>query len=241
MSTQQVAVVTGGTGSLGSAICGALAEAGYRVLAADVTDEPRTPLPDTVEYVRLDVASVESVRHLVAEVLSRGTPHVLVNAHGVLHETTIETMLGEELEETLVINVAGVARVSAALAPHLAAGSSITTLSSIAARIGRLPGSAAYAASKAGVEGLTRSLACSLAPRVRVNAIGVGFVETPMRGDGELMRSRATDTGATLREVPMGRLARVGDIAGVVRFLASDAASYITGTTIMVGGGVTAR
>jgi NAD(P)-dependent dehydrogenase (short-subunit alcohol dehydrogenase family) len=240
-NTQRSALVTGGTGSIGIAVCERLLKAGYRVVAADITGEPRTPMPSEVEYQQLDVRSADSARAVASSVAEQGPLHVLVNAHGILHPSWLEELDSESITDTLEVNIAGVVRMCGAVAPLMDDGGAIVSLSSHSARIGRLPGSTVYAASKAAVESVTRTLACELAPRLRVTSVGVGFVETPMRGAGGQMRERANATGATSADIPLGRLATTGDIAEAVAFLASDAASYITGTTLMVDGGVTAR
>ena len=136
------------------------------------------------------------------------------------------------------MNLAGAARVAALAADRMHSGS-IVFLSSHASRFGRMPGASVYSASKAGVEALTRGLACEYAPRLRVNAVGVGFLETPMRGAGA--QARAAAPGDLLAQVPLSRYATPDDVAEAVSFLASDRAAYVTGTTLMVDGGVTAR
>lgn len=236
-----LALVTGGTGSLGVAICERLVERGYRVVAADIAHEPRAPMPETVYYHRLDVRSFDSVQAVVRAVAASGRFTTLVNAHGVLHDAPVGALGTDALHQTIDVNLGGMARMCAAAVPLIEDGGAIVTLSSICARIGRLPGSTAYAASKAGVEAATRSLACEVAPRLRVNSIGVGFVDVAMRGAGGEMRERAVGAGSAVDDVPLGRLARPGDVADAVAFLVSDAAAYVTGTTLMVDGGVTAR
>lgn len=230
------ALVTGGHGTLGGAICRALQDAGYGVVAADISAEARDTLPSDVRYLPLDVRSDESVRGVVGALAARGPFTAVVNAHGVLRPTSIETLGSDAFAMTTDVNLGGVARICSEASPLMADGGAIVTLSSIAAKIGRLQQAHAYAASKAGVEALTRNLACELAPRLRINCVGIGHVGTPMLG-----YTRGGQAKSMLSYIPLARFARSVDVAAAVSFLLSDAAAYITGTTLMVDGGVTAR
>ena len=136
------------------------------------------------------------------------------------------------------VNVFGTGRVVKACVPHMGEGAAIVNIGSIAGRVGRFAGTGMYSATKSGLDGRTRVLACELAPRgVRVNCVAPGFIQVPMGPEWERM-SGGEDTLAS--QVPLGRLGRVSEIAEVVAFLLSDAASYVTGTTVMVDGGVAA-
>ncbi|MEJ2866344.1 SDR family oxidoreductase [Actinomycetospora sp. OC33-EN08] len=228
-------LVTGGTGSLGAALCARFRQDGHAVVAADRSGA--TSVPDGVHHAPLDVTDSASVEACLDAVEALGRLTTVVLAHGVMVPVPGREAAGEGMERTLEVNLAGAARVAALAADRMTSGS-IVLLSSHASRFGRMPGAAVYSASKAGVEALARGLACEYAPRLRANAVGVGFVETPMRGAGRDARRAAGDL---LAQVPLGRLATHDDVVEAVSFLASDRAAYITGTTLMVDGGVTAR
>lgn len=228
-------LVTGGTGSLGAALCRRFRTHGHVVVAADRSGAGS--VPDGVHHCPLDVTDPTSVEACLDAVVALGALTTVVVAHGVLLPAPGPEAAGEKMVRTIEVNLAGAARVAALAADRMSAGS-IVLLSSHASRFGRMPGASAYSASKAGVEALARGLACEYAPRLRVNAVGVGFLETPMRGAGADARAAGGDL---LAQVPMGRFATPADVVEAVSFLASERAGYVTGTTLMVDGGVTAR
>jgi 3-oxoacyl-[acyl-carrier protein] reductase len=224
-----VALVTGGTGGIGRAICARLTTAGYAVLAGDldvggVVDHP------------MDVRSDESVEAAVEAASRMGNLSGIVNCAGVLREARAEVMPQSEADAMWDVNVMAAGRVTRAALPHLGSGASVVNISSIVGAIGRFGGTAMYSASKAGLEGLTRVLACELAPRqIRVNAVAPGYIRVPM---GPAWASMSGGEETLIGQVPLGRLGEVAEVAEVVEFLLSERASYVTGSVIRVDGGV---
>lgn len=237
----EVALVTGGTGGIGRAICARLAGAGWAVLAGDVgVTEPLGQIspaaPGDVLDHPMDVRSDESVEAAVRSASQMGKLAGVVNCAGVLREARADTMPQSEADAMWAVNVMGAGRVTRASLPHLGAGGAVVNISSIVGSIGRFPGTAMYSASKAGLEGLTRVLACELAPRqIRVNAVAPGYIRVPMAPSWASMSGGEELLTA---QVPLGRLGEVDEVADAVEFLLSARSSYVTGSVIRVDGGV---
>ena len=239
----RVAVVTGGGQSLGLAISRALRDAGARVVIAEVNDETG---PDAAEelggtFVHTDVTDPGSVRDMVETVMGEhGRVDVLVNNAGIVHNIPSEEVPDEEWLSVISVNLNGVfwccREVGRAM---LERGSgSIVNIASMSGIVSNHPQpQSAYNASKAAVITLTRSLAGEWAPRgVRVNSVSPGYIRTPLT---ELGMSKTEWSDVWLSQTPMGRLAEPEEIAPAVVYLASDAASFATGTNLVVDGGYT--
>ncbi|CAN5891234.1 MAG: SDR family oxidoreductase [Chloroflexi bacterium] len=243
----RVAVVTGSARGIGLATASLLRERGLRVAIVDSDLEAAKeaavgldPRGDTVSAVQVDVLDADSVTAMVEEVVSRfGGVDVLVNNAGITSQGPSQDVTDEAWDRLLGIHVGGTFRCSRAAFPALAAsgGGAIVNLASIAARVG-LPQRLSYCTAKAGIEGMTRTLAVEWAPHgIRVNAVAPGWTRTRLVDD---TIKRGLINEARLNAlIPLGRLAKPEEIAAAIAFLASSEASYITGQTLYIDGGVT--
>jgi NAD(P)-dependent dehydrogenase (short-subunit alcohol dehydrogenase family) len=232
----KVAIVTGGTGSIGSAVCTCLLAQGWTVVAADIAEPGE--LPKNLHFAKLDVTSTASINAVFDVAAALGNVQALVNAHGILLETTVGSYDEERFQAVLDINLKGVARMCDAAVSRIADRGAIVQLSSVTAMMGRAKGSSAYVASKAGVEALTRNFAVALASReVRVNCVAPGFVSQPMAGEGSMLRARQGGNDAVQSFTPFGRLVTPREVAEVICFLCSERASGVSGVVIPVDGG----
>jgi len=230
----------GGTSGIREAIALGFAAEGADVVAtsrtpervADTAAKLRSRGADTIE-VTSDVTDRDSIERLRDETVDACGVDVLVNSAGTVSRNTIDEMTDGDWERVIDVNLTGVYRTCQLFAKVMDEGS-IVNISSIAANLGRTNLSA-YAASKAGLEGFTRSAAREFAPEIRVNAVAPGFVITPINEDqyaeGTEVRSRIDE------RTPLGRVADREEMVGLVTYLASDAASYTTGEVITVDGG----
>jgi NAD(P)-dependent dehydrogenase (short-subunit alcohol dehydrogenase family) len=239
----RVAVVTGGGQSLGLEISRSLHSSGAQMVIAEVNDQTG---PDAAEeldgtFVHTDVTDPASVRAMVETVVDEhGRIDVLVNNAGIVHNIPSEEVPDEEWLAVISVNLTGVfwccREVGKAM---LERGSgSIVNIASMSGIVSNHPQpQAAYNASKAGVITLTKSLAGEWAPRgVRVNSVSPGYIRTPLT---ELGMSKTEWADVWLASTPLGRLAEPQEIAPAVLYLASDAASFATGTNLVVDGGYT--
>lgn len=238
MNKTGVAVVTGARGGIGRVIVERLTEVGQHVLALDigaVAEADAHPYRTSIEVDITDdaglQAAIETARHL-------GPIVSVVNCAGILRDLRVERAPGEEITRMWQVNVEAMARVCHLAVPHMPAGSAIVNIGSVSCRLGRWStGASMYAATKAGVEAYSRYLACELASRqIRVNALVPGLISVPMSA---AMQAVTGGEEASAHHVPMGRYGTCDEIADAVEFLLSKKASYITGTTLVVDGGVT--
>ncbi|MFZ5468987.1 MAG: 3-oxoacyl-[acyl-carrier-protein] reductase [Myxococcota bacterium] len=240
----KVALVTGGSRGIGRAIAVELAARGAAVVfsyagneaAASETLALIEKAGGKAKAVRFDVGDTAACQNTVDEVVKEhGRLDVLVNNAGVAIDGLILRFKDEDWDKTLDTNLKGAfALIRAAARPMMKQkGGAIVNLTSVVGEMGN-GGQAAYAASKAGIIGLTKAVAKELASRhIRVNAVSPGFIDTDMTAKiSEDTRQKMLDA------VPLGRLGTSQEIARAVCFLASDAAAYITGEVLKVNGGM---
>lgn len=241
--TGRLAVVTGGAAGIGRAISGVLAEAGARVVVADRDGAAAQATAAALGGIALalDVTDAEACEAKAAALAAEHGPvAILVNNAGIVQNAPALEVDLADWRRVIDVNLHGVFHTARAFGRHMvAAGSgSVVNISSICGEVTVHPQpQAAYNAAKAGVNLLTKSLAVEWAGKVRVNAIAPGYTATELTLLG---RSKPEWFNTWLAGIPMGRLANPREIALAVAFLASDAASYITGTVLTVDGGYTA-
>jgi acetoacetyl-CoA reductase len=240
---QRVAVVSGGSGGLGTAICVALAEQGCKVLAADIPGHPArdeafraATTGRDVAAVALDVTDFDACAALVAQVeREHGSVDILVNAAGITRDGTLRKMGKAQWDAVLAVNLDGVFNLTRAAIDGMASRGfgRIVNISSVNGQTGQF-GQANYSAAKAGMHGFTMALAREVARKgVTVNSISPGYCETAM-----VMAIPADIRAGIVDQVPVGRLGRPEEIARTVAFLAAEDAGFITGANIPVNGGL---
>jgi 3-oxoacyl-[acyl-carrier protein] reductase len=225
-------LVTGGNRGIGLAIARTFAAAGDAVTITYRSGEP----PDGLAAVRCDITDSESVDAAFAEVEQRQGPvQVLVANAGITKDTLVLRMSEDEFTSVLDTNLTGTFRVvkRAARGMLRARSGRVILIGSVVGLLGS-PGQVNYAASKAGLVGMARSLARELGSRgITANVVAPGFVESDMTA--ELSEDRRAEI---LSGIPLGRYAQADEVAAAVRWLASDEAAYITGAVIPVDGGL---
>lgn len=233
-------LVTGAAGGLGPVIIRCFLDEGARVVASDIDRERleavRAEIGD-VATVAVDVTSPEEAARLVDDTLALGAGlDVLVAAAGMYQATPVDAIVADEWDRLHDVNVKGTfLPVQAALRVMVAARSgSIVTLGSIAGQVGGVQSGAAYAASKAAVLGMTKALARFAGPHgIRVNCVSPGFIEAGMS-----LGMTPEDRERTIALTPLGRPGLAEEVATAVAWLASDAASFVTGAHLDVNGGL---
>lgn len=246
----RAAVVTGAGQGIGRACAERMAEDGAKVVVADLNDNTGSQVVNAIKasggdatFVAVDVSSGASIAKLIgAAVSTYGRIDVLVNNAGVVDDRPFLELEEREFDRILGINLKGAFLTAQGVARQMVkqgpgpggVPGSIVNMSSVNAWFG-LPDHVAYSVSKGGVMQLTKSMAIALAPHgIRVNAVGPGTIETPLIKDvvkDDAFRQKV------LSRTPLGRFGRPAEIAAIVAWLASDQASYLTGTTIYADGG----
>jgi 3-oxoacyl-[acyl-carrier protein] reductase len=224
--------VTGGSKGIGYCIASKFAQSGHRVAATYRSGE----VPSGVLGVQCDVTDPPQVEAAFAQVESNlGNIEVVVANAGITRDTLLLRMSDEDWDQVIATNLTGAFRVARRAARPMirARFGRIVFISSVVGQLGSA-GQVNYAASKAGLVGMARSMARELGSRgVTANVVAPGFIETAMTAElGEDLVKKYAD------QIPLGRLGSAEDVAGAVEFLSSDAAGYITGALIPVDGGL---
>lgn len=236
----KTALVTGAASGIGAACAVELAAAGAKLVLADLAamNETVTTIDaagGNARPVPCDVADADSVDALFRAVgEDPGGLDIAVNCAGILVESGLLDMSVEDFDRVVAVNLRGtflIARGAIAMMKAKGAGRMITVASELA-YLGRAE-FAAYCATKAGVIGMTRSLAREFAPDILVNAVAPGPVDTPMLS----LESMSPEWREKESDIPLGRVGRPEEIAAVVRFLAGPGASFMTGQTVSPNGG----
>lgn len=241
--SNRIALVTGASRGIGAAIALEFAAAGYVTIGLHRSESPEAQKIEAElrnadprsRMVLCDISDREVVAERFDELVAElGTPTDLVNCAGITADSSLALMSGEQWDSVIAANLTGVFNLSSKFAfPAMRSGFGvITNISSIAGVYGN-KGQTNYAATKAGIDGFTRSLAKEVGPSgVRVNSVAPGFIATDMTdGFSDTQRKQLT------RSVALRRLGTPRDISAVVGFLHSDGGRYITGQTLVVDGG----
>ncbi len=231
--TNQVVVITGGSGAIGTAVAKLFSDAGARVVGVD-KQPPQTQLAGA-RFIAADIASFAEVQSCVAEILAaERSVDCLINNAGIARDAPIWKMTEAEWDAVLNVNLKGAFNFIHHLAPHFRTRQrgKIVNVSSINGLRGKF-GLANYAASKAGLIGLTKTVAKELGRyNVNVNAVAPGYILTPLTQN---LPQQILDQA--LAETVLGRFGRPEDVANAILFLCSDLAKHITGEVIKIDGG----
>ncbi len=245
MNNVRIALVTGASRGIGKAIALNLASTGIVVIGTATTEGGADAITKFMHDAgfsnctgyRLNITDdLDVLQHQFQDITTRfGEPNILVNNAGITADNIFIRMKADEWNRVIDTNLTGVYKITQLCVKIMMKQrfGRIINITSVVAQSGN-PGQANYCAAKAGLIGFTKSLAQELASRsITVNAVAPGFIATDMTDE-----LNATQTNALLERIPMKRMGQANDIANVVTFLASDMASYITGDTINVNGGL---
>ena len=238
----KTALITGAGRGIGKTIAFKLAESGLDIAIADMNPVSDDVLREIEEYgtkclaFQLDVTDVESVNSVVKKIIDEtGGIHILVNNAGITQDNLFMRMKPEQWSQVIDVNLNGVFHVTKAVIRTMVKQHSgrIINISSVVGFSGN-PGQVNYSSTKSGLIGFTKSLSREVGTRgITVNAVAPGFINTAMT-----QALNESQQQAILNQIPLGRMGEAEDIANAVAFLASEEASYITGTVLHVNGGM---
>ena len=245
----KVAIISGGARGMGAAEAKLFAREGAKVIICDVlenegrqTEAEINEVGGDAVFVKLDVTSQDEWENAVNTAIERfGKLDILVNNAGIIVQSTIEDMTVELWDKVMDVNAKGVFLGTKTAIPHMkeAGGGSIVNISSISGIVGQDNVNAGYNASKGAVRIFTKAAAVQYAKEnIRGNSIHPGPIATPMTAEG---RADPERVALTAERTPLGRYGEPEEVANAVLFLASDEASYVTGSEIVVDGGYTAQ
>jgi 3-oxoacyl-[acyl-carrier protein] reductase len=238
-----VALITGAAQGIGKSVALLLAQNGADIVVSDINLEKAEETAKEIESIgskaiaiKVDVANLKDVERMVESILEKfGKIDILVNNAGITRDKLILRMTEEDWDAVLNVNLKGTFNCTKAVVRHMAKQRSgkIVSIASVVGEMGNA-GQVNYSASKAGVIGLTKTIAREFAQRrINVNAIAPGYIETPMT---EVLPEKVKEE--LKRLIPMERLGKPEDVAEAVLFLVSEESNYITGHVLNVNGGI---
>jgi 3-oxoacyl-[acyl-carrier protein] reductase len=239
--TGKTLLVTGATGGIGRATASLFGKSGANLVLVDIDPAVLADVAVSLDpsgtktiIVAADVTQMMACESAVATAAKRfGGVDILVPSAGIYRDEMFATMTPEQWRGTMAVNLDGVFNIIRAALSAMLPGGSIINLASRAAHSGGSLGHAHYGATKGGILALTRGLARELGPKIRVNAVSPGVIETPMTAD-----ALVTTGEEVIRQTPLARFGTADEVASAIAFLASDDAAFITGETIHVNGGI---